>query len=319
MTAGTRNALVMPCSGISSRMAAGSTSRMTMLVQPLYRPTIAQPAPAMWNIGITARFTRSGVNRHCSRDAGDAAEEVVVGEHHALGQAGGARRVELQGDVVGPDSYARVVGRVRRRASRRRPASGRGRRSPRSCAPSVSVGLDLLDVRARTPARRRSPSAWASLMICAISGGGQPPVDATRDGAELGRPERHLEVLGAVLVDERDAVVGAHAVGASASATWLERRSSSPKLIDRSPISTPLCPDVPRRGADDVSDGVIVMDGSSRVRSVPAGPTAGLRGPEHRVAAVVERRPGREPAHPHVVIELLTGADDVRDAASTST
>ena len=66
MTAGTRNALVTPCSGIARRIAAGSTSRMTTLVQPLYSPTIAQPAPAMWNIGITARFTLSGVNRHCA-------------------------------------------------------------------------------------------------------------------------------------------------------------------------------------------------------------------------------------------------------------
>ena len=66
MTAGTMNALVMPCSGIARRIAAGSTSRMTMLVQPKYSPTIDQPAPAMWNIGIIARFTLSGVNRHCS-------------------------------------------------------------------------------------------------------------------------------------------------------------------------------------------------------------------------------------------------------------
>ena len=47
-------------------MAAGSTSRSTTLVQPKYSPTIAQPAPAMWNIGIMARFTLSALNRHCS-------------------------------------------------------------------------------------------------------------------------------------------------------------------------------------------------------------------------------------------------------------
>ena len=29
--------------------------------QPWDRPTSAQPEPAMWNIGITARFTESGV------------------------------------------------------------------------------------------------------------------------------------------------------------------------------------------------------------------------------------------------------------------
>jgi len=46
-------------------MATGSTSRITMLVQPQYKPTIAQPDPAMWNIGITAMLTLSAVNRHC--------------------------------------------------------------------------------------------------------------------------------------------------------------------------------------------------------------------------------------------------------------
>ena len=56
--------LVIRCRGIASRMATGSTSRSTTLVQPQYRPTIAHPEPAMWNMGITARLTLSAVNRH---------------------------------------------------------------------------------------------------------------------------------------------------------------------------------------------------------------------------------------------------------------
>ena len=68
--------------------------------QPWYRPTIAQPAPAMWNIGIMARFTESSVKRHCAAMPVDAFEEVVVGEHHALRQSGRARRVELERDVI---------------------------------------------------------------------------------------------------------------------------------------------------------------------------------------------------------------------------
>jgi hypothetical protein len=41
-------------------------SRSTTVRQPWCRPTIAQPAPAMWNIGIMAMFTESVVNRHWS-------------------------------------------------------------------------------------------------------------------------------------------------------------------------------------------------------------------------------------------------------------
>ena len=41
-------------------------SRSTTVWQPKHIPTSDQPAPAMWNIGIIARFTDSAVNRHCS-------------------------------------------------------------------------------------------------------------------------------------------------------------------------------------------------------------------------------------------------------------
>ena len=66
ITAGTKNALVTPNSGITCRMRAGSTSRRTTVRQPWYRPTIDQPEPAMWNIGITAMFTESLSNCHDS-------------------------------------------------------------------------------------------------------------------------------------------------------------------------------------------------------------------------------------------------------------
>jgi hypothetical protein len=66
ITAGTRSMFVMRCRATVSRIADGSTSRSTMVVAPSDRPTSAQPEPAMWNIGITARLTLSAVNRHLS-------------------------------------------------------------------------------------------------------------------------------------------------------------------------------------------------------------------------------------------------------------
>ena len=67
MTAGTMNALVMPNSRDHLAGSARGRRRGAATVrQPWYSPTIDQPEPAMWNIGITARFTESGVNRHDS-------------------------------------------------------------------------------------------------------------------------------------------------------------------------------------------------------------------------------------------------------------
>ncbi len=53
-----------------------------------------------------------------------------------------------------------------------------------------------------------STLASASLTMYSTSGGGEAPVDVDADGVEQRRAEEHLEVLDAVLVEERDAVAG---------------------------------------------------------------------------------------------------------------
>ena len=50
------SALVTPNSGMTRRIAAGSTSRNSTFEAPLYSPTTPQPLPAMWNSGITTRL-----------------------------------------------------------------------------------------------------------------------------------------------------------------------------------------------------------------------------------------------------------------------
>ena len=57
MTAGTMKASVIPSSDNTRRISAGTTSRRITVRHPKYRPTAAQPSPAMWNIGISARLT----------------------------------------------------------------------------------------------------------------------------------------------------------------------------------------------------------------------------------------------------------------------
>ena len=78
---------VTPYSGMSLQDGGGvDVAEQRPSGSPLYMPTVDQPEPAMWNIGIMARFTESGVNRHWLDDAVEQTEEVLVGQHHALGQ-----------------------------------------------------------------------------------------------------------------------------------------------------------------------------------------------------------------------------------------
>ena len=70
-------------------------------------------------------------------------------------------------------------------------------------------------------------------MIWAISGGASRQFTATLTASSFASAEGDLEELGTVLVDERDAVLGADAGRPSACATWFDRRSSSPKVIGR--------------------------------------------------------------------------------------
>ncbi len=68
-------------------------------------------------------------------------------------------------------------------------------------------------------------------------GRGQPPVHRDADGPELGQSEGDFEEFGAVLLDERDPVTGSDAGGRNALAAWLERASSSAKVMVRSPTT----------------------------------------------------------------------------------
>ena len=121
---------------------------------------------------------------------------------------------------AGPSSRSSRAGRRRRRvrsACADRPARARRptRRSPGTCSWPPMTRIVPTEVRASAMASRigtksgptTNTLAWASLTMNSTSGGGEAPVDVDAHGVGEGGAEEHLEVLDAVLVQERDAVL----------------------------------------------------------------------------------------------------------------
>ena len=156
---------------------------------------------------------------HMSIAGGQQREEVVVREHHALGPSGRAARVELERDVVGP------------------PARHRDR--PASCSRDPRVVVLVAVIVARRSGDDELEHVVAEVAGDGVEHGhevgtddehlglavvddvrdlgrGEPPVDVDAHGVAERGAEDHLEVLDAVLVEERDAVLRPDAGGREA-------------------------------------------------------------------------------------------------------
>ena len=139
--------------------------------------------------------------------------QVGVGEHHALGPPGGARRVHQPVDVVGRPRARRRrrPGRVARSsASDVHPSGGRVRDAApaRACAsmPAVASSASSTSDSSHTRAR-----GLGVLEDVAHLGCGEPPVDRHGDGAEVVGGEDRLEELGAVVREQAHDVAAADA------------------------------------------------------------------------------------------------------------
>ena len=160
---------------------------------------------------MAQRFTESLWNLQGPPILFTQTEEVLVGDHGPLGQPRRPRRVELQGDVVGSRGRARI------------PV---GLRLPPRLVPRVpgviaededdhhrlQIGLDLLQVGDELGSDHHGLGPGVVDYVGHLRRG-QPPVHPHGDGVDLGRPEQHLEVGRAVLVDEGHVVLGTHARG----------------------------------------------------------------------------------------------------------
>ena len=114
-------------------------------------PTSAQPQPPMWNSGMHTRLTELSSKRHGAVTSLEQREQVGVGHHDALGQAGGAAGVELQADVVGATGTLPVDRPAARRPTPRRPASA-------DAAPMATILVDGRELRSRSARRRPKKS-----------------------------------------------------------------------------------------------------------------------------------------------------------------
>ena len=190
-------------------------------------PAIAQPPPPMWNSGIATRFTESGRSSTRLADR-QRRKKLRVREHHALGPAGRARRVQLERDVVG--AWPARPGRRHR--------GGAIQSSYDSCRDRVADHDDLRDRRQvagdRVEHRHEVGPDDEHLGLRVVDdvldlGRREAPVHVDADRVQQRGAVEDLEVLDAVLVEERDAVLAARRPRRPArSATWLDRSYSSP-------------------------------------------------------------------------------------------
>ena len=101
--AGTRKSEVTPSDSMTSSVASASNGAVGMrtVVAPSISAGGMPPMPAMWNRGTLSRDTFPSSCRRAGADRGDRLhEQVQVGEHGALGPAGGARGVHDQRHVT---------------------------------------------------------------------------------------------------------------------------------------------------------------------------------------------------------------------------
>ena len=130
--------------------------------------------------------------------------QVGVGDHHALGSPGRARRVHQAVDVVGRHGRAPAGRSPRQVGEGRPPVGGRGATQPHRRADAR---------RSRRSASSRSASSHTRRGAGVLEDvphlrRGQPPVDRHGDGAEVVGGEDRLQELGAVVREQRHDVAG---------------------------------------------------------------------------------------------------------------
>ncbi len=225
----------MRCSATASRIAAGSTSRSTTVVapcpQPGERPTGAGHVEQRHHgqaHGVGAELPRPGHARGL-------AAVVGVAEHDALGQPGGARRVHQEHQVVGPGGDAGVDGRVARTPSRRRRASDRGLRSrrPRRC-PGRLDGFEMWPTNSSPTTIAAAPQ---SSMMWRISGAASRQLTGTPTAPSLARPKTTSKNSSPFFSTNATRSPNPMPACANACAARLDRASSSPNVMVRSPTT----------------------------------------------------------------------------------
>ena len=97
---GTTSVAVTPLALDEVERRAGSNAGSTTWRPPFHTVASTAIEPAAWNSGAMISQRVSGRERRGGQEVDRVGHEVAVGEHHALGRAGRAARVEQPGEVV---------------------------------------------------------------------------------------------------------------------------------------------------------------------------------------------------------------------------
>ena len=176
-------------------------------------------------------------------DVGQEGAQARVGEHGALGQARGARRVELHGDVVGRGGPSGIVGGM---ACQPRLVGFVARVGAEhdDLLDALEAAFHLLEVSEKVGTHEEDLGLGVIDDIGHL-GGRQPPVHGHVDDIGLAAPEEHLEVLGAVLVQEGDPALLGEPGGeeplrhAARSRVHLRPRDHALAVGDHRPVAPP--------------------------------------------------------------------------------
>ena len=171
-----------------------------------------------------------GVDRALAAEAHEGLDDRPVGGHRALGVAGGARRVEDGGVVVGVDRHARgsAPGTT---TSSQRSTPRRARRRRRRRTPMVGMPRRAAASRVRST---RSTSATSTLapgvLEPVVQLVGRPPgVHRHHDGADRQGAEVGDDPLGVVAHGDGDPVALRHAVALLTARRPGRRRGRTPR------------------------------------------------------------------------------------------
>ena len=225
--AGASHTVVTRDRSSSSTTAAASNTRWMIMVAPaaISEVVVRSSAPT-WYSGPQAS-PRSALGEAELHDVGEVLpRQVGVGEHHALGPAGGAGGVHQAVDVVGGGGEVRPRWPAAEVGQRRPSVGGRGRGGGPHEGGLDALGR-LVGQLDQGLVAHQGPRAGVLEDVPHL-GRREPPVDRHRDGAQVVGGEDRLQELGAVVREQGHDIAGATPRSASPPASAAARVAISP-------------------------------------------------------------------------------------------
>src|SRR5581483_2235593 len=224
---------------MTCRMRAGSTSRSSTVRQPMPRLSSDHPDPAKWNIGIMARLTEVWSSRHWSRAEKAAKKPCWV----IIAPLGRPVVPDVKIRKATSSGAGTTFGSVSGWSASQATEAVHRSWSPRTTiVETVSRSGSMASRWDTNSGPTTMTLAWASLMMWRISAGVSRQLTPTLMALSLAIPNATSKYSGPFLSTKATVSWAPTPADRRALATRLERRSSSPKLIDRPSYSRAVRP-----------------------------------------------------------------------------